>query len=311
MLATWLGLASLSASAVAHSIAVSYPLASQYPPIARVNRPFSWTISPTTFTLVDSLGTSSQLLAYTVGGLPEWLNFDSITHSFTGTPPLSAVNSPATVTVTVSTIDPSASVTDSFTLTTLDSQPPYIAHPIQAQLTDPANTALSGAFQLHPNSALPPLVNAGGGVPGLRLPPSWSFSIGIRGDTFLSPSGRSLFYSSSPLPPWVTFNPWTYTFDGVTPSTSGEQVEIVVRGSERKGYSDPSAEERFWISVASEELHLSGPASSNGLLTANVTAGEAFEIRLRKVIENGSLWDGGEEQKLGSISVVGLLNTWV
>jgi len=85
----------------------------------------------------------------------------------------------------------------------------------------------------------------------------------------------------------------------------------VVRGSERKGYSDPPAEERFWISVASEELHLSGPVSSNGALTANVTAGEAFEIRLRKVIENGSLWDGGEEHKLGSVSVVGLLNTWV
>jgi axial budding pattern protein 2 len=310
MLATWLGFASLSASAVAHSITVSYPLASQYPPLARVDRPFSWTISPTTFTL-DGLGTSSQLLTYAAAGLPEWLSFDSSTHSFAGTPPLSAVNSPATVMVTVSTIDSSASAMDSFTLITLDSQPSYIAHPIHAQLTDPANTALSGAFQLHPNSALPPLVNAGGSVPGLRLPPSWSFSIGIRGDTFLSPSGRSLFYSSSPLPPWVTFNPRTYTFDGVTPSTSSEQLEIVVRGSERKGYSDPPAEERFWISVASEELHLSGPASSNGALTANVTAGEDFEIRLRNVIENGSLWDGGEEQKLGSVSVVGLFNTWV
>jgi hypothetical protein len=95
----------------------------------------------------------------------------------------------------------------------------------------------------------------------------------------------------------------------VTPSTSGEQVEIVVRGSERKGYSDPSAEERFWISIASEELHLSGPASSNGALTANVTAGESFEIHLRSVIENGSLWDGGKEQKLSSLSVVSLLNT--
>ena len=311
MLATWLALASLSASAVARSFAVSYPLASQYPPIARVDHPFSWTISPTTFTLVDDLGNSSQLLSYAADGLPEWLNFDSSTHSFTGTPPLSAVNSPATIVVTVSTLDSSTSATDSFTLITLDSQPPYIAHPIHAQLNDPANAALSGAFQLHLNSALPPSANAGSSVSGLRLPPSWSFSIGIRGDTFLSPSGLSLFYSSSPLPPWVTFNPWTYTFDGITPSTSGEQVEIVVRGSERKGYSDPSAEERFWISVASEELHLSGPASSNGALTANVTAGEAFEIRLRHVIENGSLWDGREEQKLGSVSVVGLLNTWV
>ena len=309
MLATWLCLASLSASAVAHSIAVSYPLASQYPPIARVDRLYSWTISPTTFTL-DGLETSSQLLSYAAGGLPEWLNFDSSAHSFTGTPPLSAVNSPATVLVTVSTLDSSASATDSFTLITLDSQPPYVAHPIHAQLNDPTNTALSGAFQLHLNSALPPS-NAGSSMSGLRLPPSWSFSIGIRGDTFLSPSGRSLFYSSSPLPPWVTFNPWTYTFDGITPSTSGEQVEIVVRGSERKGYSDPSAEERFWFSVASEELHLSSPTSSNDALTANVTAGEAFEIRLHHVIENGSLWDGGEEQKLGSVSVVSLLNTWV
>ncbi len=309
MLATWLCLASLSASAVAHSIAVSYPLAIQYPPIARVDRLFSWTISPTTFTL-DGLGTSSQLLSYAAGGLPEWLKFDSSTHSFTGTPPLSAVNSPATVLVTVSTLDSSASATDSFTLITLDSQPPYIAHPIHAQLNDPTNTALSGAFQLHLNSALPPS-NASSSMSGLRLPPSWSFSIGIRGDTFLSPSGSSLFYSSSPLPPWVTFNPWTYTFDGMTPSTSGEQVEIVVRGSERKGYSDPSAEERFWISVASEELHLSGLASGTGALTANVTAGEVFEIRLDHVIENGWLWDGGEEKKLRLDSVVGLLNTWV
>jgi hypothetical protein len=110
------------------------------------------------------------------------------------------------------------------------------------------------------------------------------------------------------LPPWVTFNPWTYTFDGVTPSTSGEQVEIVVRGSERKSYSDPAAEERFWISVASEELHLSGSASSNGALAANVTAGESFEIRLNDVIEKDSLWDGGKEEKLGSVTVVSILN---
>jgi len=308
MLVTMLGLASLSTSAVAHSIAVSHPLASQYPPIARVDRLFSWTIPPTTFTLDDGLSLSSQL-TYAVDGLPEWLNFNSDIHSFTGTPPLSAVNSPATIIVTLSTSDSSALATDSFTLITLDSQPPYIAHPIFAQLTDSANPALSGAFQLHANSALPPPATAGGSVPGLRLPPSWSFSIGIRGDTFMSPSGRSLFYSTSTLPPWITFNPWTYTFDGVTPSISGEQVEIVVRGSERKGYSDPSAEERFWISVAPEELHLSGPVSNNGTLTANVTAGEAFEIRLRNVIEKGSLWDGGEEQELGSVSVVSLLNT--
>ena len=306
MLAISLSLASLGASAVAHSIAVSYPLANQYPPIARADQPFSWTISPTTFTLDDRPGLSSQL-TYATDGLPEWLNFDSYTHSFTGTPPFSAVNSPATIIVTVSTNDSSTSATDSLTLITLDSQPPYVAHPIYAQLTDPANPALSGAFQLHPNSALPP-ASAGGGVPGLRLPPSWSFSIGIRGDTFLSPSGHSLFYSTSPLPPWVTFNPWTYTFDGITPSTSGEQVEIVVRGSERKGYSDPTAEERFWISVASEELHLSGPASRNGTLTANVTAGEHFEIHLPNVIENGSLWDSGKEQKLGSVFVVSLCN---
>ena len=303
MLVTLLRLASLSASAVAHSIVVSHPLASQYPPIAHVDHLFSWTIPPITFTLDEGLGLSSQL-TYAADGLPEWLKFHSETHSFMGTPPLSAANSPATIIVTVSTSDSSASATDSFTLITVDSQPPYIAHPIFGQLTDPANPALSGAFQLHPNSALPPPATAGGGVPGLRLPPSWSFSIGIRGDTFLSPSGRSLFYSTSILPPWVTFNPWTYTFDGMTPSISGEQVEIVVRGSERKGYSDPSAEERFWISVAPEELHLSGPASNNGALTANVTAGEAFEIHLRNVIENGSLWDGGEEQKLSSVSVV-------
>lgn len=308
LLATLLGLASLSASAVAHSIAVSYPLAIQYPPIARVGRLFSWTIPPSTFTLDDGLGLSLQL-TYAADGLPEWLKFNSDTHSFTGTPPLSAVNSPAAITVTVSTSDPSVSATDSFTLITLESQPPYIAHPIYAQLTDPANPALSGAFQLHPNSALPPPASAGGSVPGLRLPPSWSFSIGIRGDTFLSPSGRSLFYSTSLLPPWVTFNPWTYTFDGITPSTPGEQVEIVVRGSERKGYSDPSAEERFWISVASEELHISGSASSNGTLTANVTSGEPFEIRLRNVIRNGTLWDGGEEQEPGSVSVVSF-STW-
>lgn len=304
MLAIPLSLALLSASAVANSITVKYPLASQHPPIARVDRLFSWTISPTTF-IVDN--DPSSPLTYAADGLPEWLNFDLGTHSFTGTPPLSAVSSPATIIVSVSTSDPSASATDSFTLITLDSQPPYIAHPIYTQLTNTANPALSGAFQLHANSALPPPASAGGSVPGLRLPPSWSFSIGIRGDTFLSPSGRSLFYSTSPLPPWVTFNPWTYTFDGITPSTSGQQVEIVVRASERKGYSDPSAEERFWISVASEELHLSGPASANGSLTANVTAGEPFEIHLRNVIENGSLWDGGEERKLGSVYVVSFL----
>lgn len=305
MLATMLSLAALSASAFAHSIVVSHPLANQYPPIARVDRLFSWTIPSTTFTFDDD---PSSRLTYAADGLPEWLNFNSDTHSFTGTPPLSAANSPATIILTVSTSDSSVSATDSFILITLDSQPPYIAHPIFAQLTDPTNPALSGAFQLHPNSALPPPGTAGGSVPGLRLPPSWSFSIGIRGDTFLSPSGRSLFYSTSILPPWVTFNPWTYTFDGVTPSTSDEQVEIVVRGSDLKGYSDPSAEERFWISVAPEELHLSGPASNNSALTANVTAGEAFEIPLRNVIENGSLWDGGEEQKLSSVSVVSLLN---
>ena len=120
------------------------------------------------------------------------------------------------------------------------SAPPILSKSLTSQFI-PSNLAISSAFLIPPTSAL--LVNASGPFPALRVPPSWSFSIGFSGATFLPSPGSSEELSFSarlangdPIPDWLVFEEDTITFGGVTPKENqGVQVlRIVVTASTTK-----------------------------------------------------------------------------
>ncbi|KAF8582464.1 hypothetical protein K439DRAFT_151333 [Ramaria rubella] len=174
-------------------------------------------------------------------------------------------------------------------LSAVSASPPILSQPLTAQLT-PDNPAVSSAFLIPPTSAL--LVNTSSPYPALRVPPSWSFSVGFSGTTFQPPphGSQELVYtaqldSGDPLPDWLVFADDTITFGGVTPKESvGIQVlRIVVTAATD---ANMTTSDTFTLIVCSHDLSLSG----GPLLTRNITATSPFTLPLTDF--TGVLLDG-------------------
>ena len=286
-------------SASALGVVIASPIRSQLPLIARVGSPFSWTLSPSTFSVEDDQGhNTGDPLVYSATDLPPWLSFSASTLSFTGTVPTSTPPGTIPITVTASTTtSPPHSVSDSFDLLISASDPPKLEIPLSQQFYG-GNPAISGAFLVNPSSALAPYYGAatprtGSSNVGLRVPPAWGFSIGLQGGTF---SPWPLHYSATlvggaPLPPWITYDPVTFTFDGTAPGHGNGNggglpgpMEILLEASDVQGYSaGPAAQQSFWFTVASHELKM---RDGNRGIERNVSVGSGFVL---------DLMDGPEE----------------
>ena len=144
-----------------------------------------------------------------------------------------------------------------------------VTDPVSSQLVA-IESAITSAFP-YPSSSI--------FHPGVRVPPNWSFSVGLQTFTFTAPS--RVFYSASmmdgtPLPPWLTFNPNTVTFDGVTPLLNPGVpglYQIVLSGSDVFGYTD--VQQSFNITIASHDFELAQPAA-----TLNLTSGYPLNTTL-------------------------------
>lgn len=251
--------------AFASTVSVLTPLDSQLPPIARVDTPFSWTFSSSTFTYPNGG------LKYTTSLLPGWLSFDDQSLTFSGTPSNSDVGHPE-ITVTAKAASSSASSAFAMCITTFPA--PTLNLPIAEQFYT-SNPSLSSVFLLTPNSAL------AAGNPTLRVPPSWSFSVGFEWNTFNSTN--SLFYAGlradgTDLPDWMEFNPDTITFNGVSPHedsiSAPETIALALHASDQEGYTASALP--FTLVVAEHEVSLSTLA----LPTINVTSSTPFNITL-------------------------------
>lgn len=237
----------------------AYPVSDQFPLIARVGQPYSWSISTETFATSDS-----DIVTVSAFPLPSWLSFSNYT--FSGTP---GPQDEASINVTLQAGD----ARDSFTLCVTHFPPPT-AHILLSDQLNSSNPSMSSVFPIGDNSALKD------DKPALRVPLRWSFSVGFEYATFVNE--LNLFYyaqlaNGSRLPDWLSFDNKTVTFDGVArspPLVEGDKVELVLIASDQEGYSAVRAP--FDLFIQSHDLSM--PSD----LTLNLTAGEDFELDLRQ-----------------------------
>jgi axial budding pattern protein 2 len=255
--------------AAASSVSVSNPPDSQLPPIAHINSPYSWALAPGTF---QSMKNAS--LIYSATSLPEWLSFDPVTRTFSGTP---KPDDEGTHRIKVSATDPetSDSASASFSLCVASRPPPVLSTPVSSQFK-PNNPSLASVFVLSDdNSALQRTE-----FPTLRIPPHWSFSIGFDGDTFTGPDivGYDvLLEDGSPLPYWMNFNPNEITLTGVTPlpyELSAPYLSLALHALDQSSFS--SGFERFDVVITAHEVHM----YSHGLPKINITSSDPLDVSL-------------------------------
>lgn len=110
---------------------------------------------------------------------------------------------------------------------------PILHNPLKLQLVA-SNPALSSVYFPLPSSPL--LYNMSKSAPALRVPPNWSFSIGLSGDTFLPGEGDSfddlsLFVqlkNGDPVPHWLKFDSSIMTLDGIAPPDDQSNTIMVM-----------------------------------------------------------------------------------
>lgn len=234
------------------------PLSRQHPLIARVDQPYSWTISPFTFD-------NSENSSISVGLSPAWLVYDNATSTFRGTPTAEDIG------VTTVRVRNDQGQSDQFRLCVSEMPSPIVNMPLASQLV-PGNPSISSGFTF-------PTPNV-----GVRIPPKWSFSIGFDGLTFMTPDERSVFYDATlvnglSLPNWVVFNNQSLTFDGVAPPENrAASLSIILYGSDSWGFG--AVQEQFDL-VVGPRTHLLGIDGTSGLETVNVTGGTPFTHSIR------------------------------
>ncbi len=232
-----------------HLPTVANPLADQTAP---EDAPWTFVVPANTFADQD-LGDVLTYRATLADGsvLPPWLSFDPITRTFTGTPDDAHVG---TISLRITATDPRhATVSDTFNLTiTSVNEAPTVANP----LADQAATKE---------------------VPFSFVLPSGAFADVDAGETL---TYRATLADNTPLPAWLTFNPFTRTFSG-TPQMADVgtvNVKVTARDSGTLGISDV-----FTLTVAHGLNELTGTSTNDNL------AGTAGHDLLRGLSGNDTL----------------------
>ncbi|KAJ4333925.1 polarity establishment/cellular polarization [Ascochyta clinopodiicola] len=220
---------------------ISYPLNSQFPPIARVSEPYVFQFASTTFK------SDSGSLSYSLNENPSWLSIDGKTGTLSGTPKVSDVGT-ASFTITAAGSAGSIANMESTLVVSKNDGP---------QLNTNISQALSAAGPLS-------------GPTTISAKPSQDFEITFPSDTFDSDKKLSYFATLSdhtPLPAWIGFDTSSLRFAGTTPPTSTPQsFGILLIASDTPGYA--SATVQFTLAISTHELYFQ-PAFQ----TLNVTKG--------------------------------------
>ncbi|KAG6891209.1 hypothetical protein C0995_008461 [Termitomyces sp. Mi166 len=245
-------------------LTVTQPPREQLPLIARVRKPYLWSLSPRTFT------SSNGPITCSTSSLPPWLSFDPGTLTFHGTPADTDQGYPK---ITVIAKDSSSALSESFILVVTKNPEPTMNVPISQQFSAPA-PSLSSVFIMSPNTSIRTE------SPALRIPPKWSFSIGFQYETFLSLT--QLYYDArqrdgSPLPNWMRFNSTAITLNGVTPDENEVSqpaiIPLSLYASDREGYS--ACLIPFVVVISEHELSMNASPA-----VFNITAETSFSISL-------------------------------
>lgn len=249
---TLLLVASLGAVRVGAAPAISFPINSQVPPVARISQPFSYVFPLSTFT-----SSSGSPLSYSLRDAPSWLSIDSNARRLYGTP-RDADIAPGTVVgvpITLVASDSTGSTPLSVTLVVSRSPGPAVHVPVSDQIQK------FGAYS-EPSSIL--------------LYPDRDFLFAFAPDTFIDTQAQNLNYyavtaDNSPLPAWVSFDKGTLGFSGTTPPFASlveppQTFSLKLVASDVTGFSAASV--AFSIVVGSHALTASQPR-----VTLNATVG--------------------------------------
>lgn len=177
---------------------VDLPVNSQVPLVARTSRPFYFAFADTTFSSAGSID-------YTVADAPAWLQLDSSSRTFSGTP---GPNNVGPFDFGLIATDNTGSTRMPVTLVVSSSPGPSLGTPIDEQL------ALQSRFQA-PDTLL--------------LPHSSALSVSFSPDTFTGTSHDTKYYAlcanNTPLPSWIHFEPDSLSFSGTAPqNTSPDEL---------------------------------------------------------------------------------------
>ncbi|KAF3011235.1 hypothetical protein E8E13_011643 [Curvularia kusanoi] len=225
---------------------IDYPLNSQFPPVARVGKPYLFQFASTTF------NSNSESLSYSLEDNPSWLSIDAKTGALSGTPGARDVGSASFTVIAAGEAGTVANMASKL-LVTKDDGPRLVANISQAlatagPLADPTTIAIKA---------------------------SQDFEISFPSNMFDSDEKFSYFATLSdhtPLPAWISFDASTLRFAGTTPPTSIPQTfGILLIASDTPGYAASTVQ--FSLSIGVHKLYFQ-PA----IQTLNVTGGSAVHI---------------------------------
>ncbi|SCV05478.1 LANO_0H08372g1_1 [Lachancea nothofagi CBS 11611] len=240
---------------------------SQYPPVAVVGAQYSFQLSNDTF---KSSEDDNAQIQYEAFALPSWLQFDSQSRVFSGTPSESDFDGDAEtarVSYLLQGIDPN------------DNQ--SLNKTYQFALSKDALPEVSANFNL-----LSLLKNSGytNGKNALKLVPGSVFNVSFDRDTFDNTSSSTSYYGRStlyhaPLPNWVFFDKANLKFSGTAPVVNSEiapefSYSFSLLASDIQDYT--GAEVKFELVVGAHQL----TTSIQNTLAVNVSSTGSFSYPL-------------------------------
>ena len=173
---------------------INLPINAQVPPVARPNQAYNFVFSDSTFSW------AGNSIAYSLTNSSVWLQLDSSSKLFSGTPGPADAGSLA---VDLVATDETGSTSMSVTFVVSSDPGPGLGTSVVEQL--PAFGPVSS-----PDS--------------LSLAPSSALSLSFSPNTFTNTNANTVYYAlcanNTPLPSWVNFHPSSLTFSGTTPSST-------------------------------------------------------------------------------------------
>ncbi|EME84368.1 uncharacterized protein MYCFIDRAFT_195433 [Pseudocercospora fijiensis CIRAD86] len=229
---------------------VAFPFNSQVPTVARINQPYTFQISASTF------APDAANYVYSLAGQPAWLTINSATRTLTGTP---GTGDAGSKTFNLLAGDSSGAATMECTLVVSVDPAPQLTGDVSRQLAESANLS----------SSEPPVVT---------LVPSTAFNFDFTQESFIDIIQRRLYYYATlsdhtPLPSWLKFDSERLTFSGIAPDLSAfpQSWDINLIASDVAGFSGTYAS--FTIAIGTQQL-VFVPEEQE----VNITAGDKVNI---------------------------------
>jgi hypothetical protein len=221
----------LLATALSTPAAV-FPFNSQVPTAARVDQPYLFQFSASTFAPGD------VNLIYSLSGQPAWLSLDSTSRTLSGTPGHADTGSSTFI---LTAADSTGAAHMQCTLVVVTDPIPTLQGDLGEQLAASANLSSSD----------PPV---------MTLLPGSAFNFHFRQDSFIDiVQKRTLYYYATltdhtPLPAWLHFDAAQLTFEGVAPSLSAfpQSFEVMLIASDVSGFAGSSS--TFTIRIGERQL---------------------------------------------------------